>query len=145
MHQERRKHFRPLNVSRNSCRSFVKLWMRIALGGEAKESGDKANGVQRFGACHHAGGSRFYGLDRKGPKMLVEPRAPNEFRLRAWLQDRAQTLGAAASDKAEIAPVCACHRLEDDARSPMIAHPKDEAVVPPFHGEIVPLLRPPKL
>lgn len=88
MHGKQGKHFWVLDLRRDTRGKFIKLGMRIALGRKAKESGNETNRMQGFGACHHGGDARFDRLDRECPKMLIEPRAPNELRLRAWLQER---------------------------------------------------------
>ncbi len=107
--------------------------MRVAFRDQPQKTGDEVQGVEGFGLCQKPRRAQSRWFNGEASEMFVEPGAPDEINLIAWLQYRMHAFGAAAFDEAQMPPVRIRHDFEDDARLTIFLETGNQSFVAPLH------------
>ena len=114
----------------------IELLVRIALGQHAKQRAEIVDAGKRKTAGDQPTRPQAQGLHGIGAEMFIEPRAPDDLKGIAGLQQALKAGRAAAAHKAEMSAMRPREQFDDDGSLAMPPDASDEALVAPFQCSV---------
>jgi hypothetical protein len=123
-----------IEIVKRMFQHFVDVFMRVALGQQAHQSGKVRHAIDGVRGGHQRAGAQLRALNGIGAEMLVEPRPPHRAHAVAGLQQRPHPRARTAAHEAQMPAVLARQQLGDGGGFAMPPHAQHDAFVGPFHG-----------